>query len=264
MRLEELGGGGCFPFGEYIAFRCADDVHGIDDAGHGVFADAEDGELDGGDAAVETAVVVGTDEERPLREEVGGAQGVHQFGGEEVTGEAFLDGDELGVDFLIVLPKVVGMPEVAHGVEPREHGGGEVFVLRRSRPMVCRGQEREDDVQCVVAHFFQRREEAFYAFLACRGNVLVGDHPEAVGREDEVEHRHGVEHGFRCRCHAEVVEQESLLVRGTFHGEKVLHRFVGHEGLREPAVGLDEVGLDFVEEGLLAGNFFEGVGDVGL
>ncbi len=155
MRFEELGGGGGFPFRKKVGFACADDVDGVDDAGHWVFADAEDGELDGGDAAVETAVVVGTDEERPLREEVGGAQGVHQFGGEEVTGEAFLDGEELGVDFLIVLPKVVGMPEVAHGVEPREHGGGEVFVLRGCRPVVGRGQKREDDVQCVVAHFFE-------------------------------------------------------------------------------------------------------------
>ena len=37
--------------------------------GHGEFADAEEGELYGGDALIEAAVLSGTGEERPLREE---------------------------------------------------------------------------------------------------------------------------------------------------------------------------------------------------
>ena len=156
MRFEEQRGVGGFPFGEEVGSGCADDIHGIDDAGHGEFSDAEEGELYSGDALVEAAVVRGTDERIPLREEVGGAERVHECGGEEVTGEAFLEGDELGVDFLIVLPKVVGISEVMHGVEPREHRGGEIVVLRGGSPMVGGGQERKNDVECVVAHLLQR------------------------------------------------------------------------------------------------------------
>lgn len=43
MIFKEFGGVGVFPFREEVALGGADDIDGVDDAGHGVFADAEDG-----------------------------------------------------------------------------------------------------------------------------------------------------------------------------------------------------------------------------
>lgn len=105
------------PFREEVALGGADDVHGVDDAGHGVLADAEDGELDGGDALVDAAVVGGVGGGVPLREDVEGAEGGHQLLAEEVGCEALLYCEELGVDVLVTLPDVVGVAETCHNVK---------------------------------------------------------------------------------------------------------------------------------------------------
>ena len=129
MVFKEFGGVGLFPFGEEVALGGADDVDGVGDARHGVLADAEDGELDGGDALVDAAVVGGVGGDVPLREDVEGAEGGHQLVAEEIGCEAILDGEELGVEVLVTLPDMVGVAEARHDVERGEHGGGEVVVL---------------------------------------------------------------------------------------------------------------------------------------
>ena len=129
MIFKELCGVGVFPFCEEVALGGADDVDGVGDARHGVLADAEDGELDGGDALVDAAVVGGVECVVPSGEDVGGAEDGHQLVAEEVGCEAILDGEELGVEVLVTLPYVVGVAELAHDVERGEHGGDKILVL---------------------------------------------------------------------------------------------------------------------------------------
>lgn len=157
MIFKEFCGVGVFPFREEVALSGADDVHGVDDAGHGVLADAENGELDGGDALVDAAVVGGVGGGVPLREDVCGAEDGHQLVAEEVGCEALLYCEELGVDVLVTLPDVVGVAEARHDVERGEHGGGEVVILCGCRPVVSVGEHGER----VVTEFFQRGKEAF-------------------------------------------------------------------------------------------------------
>ena len=107
-----------------------------------------------------------------------------------------LDGEELGVNLLVVLPDMVGEAELVDGVEVGEHGGSEILVLRGCRPVVGIGKQGEDDLEGVVAEFFERKEESLDALLGSRGDILITDDAEAVGREDEVELRNGMEHGF--------------------------------------------------------------------
>ena len=52
MALEERCGVGRPPFLEDVGRGCADEVYRVDDARYGIFACAEDGELDGEDALV--------------------------------------------------------------------------------------------------------------------------------------------------------------------------------------------------------------------
>lgn len=73
MALEELGGVGSLPFTEDVGGGCADEVYHVDDARYGIFASAENGELDGEYALVEVAVTVGESERIPCGEDVGGA-----------------------------------------------------------------------------------------------------------------------------------------------------------------------------------------------
>ena len=63
---------------EDVAGLCADEVYRVYDAWDGIFASAEDGELDGEDAVEKAAVLVGVSEGIPCREDVGGAEGVHE------------------------------------------------------------------------------------------------------------------------------------------------------------------------------------------
>ena len=74
VALEELGGVGLFPFGEDVALGRADAINDFDDARYGIFASAEDGELDGEDALVEATVTVGVGEGIPCGEDVGGVR----------------------------------------------------------------------------------------------------------------------------------------------------------------------------------------------
>ena len=48
-------------------------------------------------------------------------------------------------------------------VEAREHGGSEIVVLRGCRPVVGVGKHREDDLEGVVAEFFERKEASLDA-----------------------------------------------------------------------------------------------------
>lgn len=132
MIFKEFGGVVVLPFSEEVALGGADDVHGVGDARHGVSTDAEDGELDGEDAVV-YAFVLGTVEGVvPSGEDVGGAEGGHQFMAEEVGFEKLLDDEELGVEVLVTLPNVVKVAELANDVERGEHGGGEVVIKARA------------------------------------------------------------------------------------------------------------------------------------
>ena len=74
MVFKEFGGVRLFPFSEYVRGGCADEVYRVDDARDGIFASAEDGELDGGDALVEATVTVGVGEGVPCGEDVGGVR----------------------------------------------------------------------------------------------------------------------------------------------------------------------------------------------
>lgn len=56
MALKERCGVGSFPFTEDIGGECADEVYRVDDARYGIFASAEDGELNGEDVLVEAYV----------------------------------------------------------------------------------------------------------------------------------------------------------------------------------------------------------------
>lgn len=91
MIFKEFGGVGVLPFSEEVALGGADDVHGVDDARHGVLTDSEDGELDGGDALVDALVLGAVKGVVPSGKDVGGLEGGHQFMAEEVSFEALLD-----------------------------------------------------------------------------------------------------------------------------------------------------------------------------
>lgn len=93
MIFKEFCGVGVFPFCEGVALGVADDVDSVDDAWHGIFADAKDGELDGGDALVDALVLGCVERVVPLREDVGGADGGHQLVAEEVGFEAVFYAD---------------------------------------------------------------------------------------------------------------------------------------------------------------------------
>ena len=151
MVLEELGGVGSLPFTEYVGVGCVDEVYRVYDARYGIFASAEDGELDGENAVENAVVPVGKCDGVPCGEDVGGAEGVHEWSGEIFRFKALLDGEELGMNLLVVLPDVVGEAEVMDGVEAGEHGGCEILVLRRFRPVVGGGQHGEDDLQGIIA-----------------------------------------------------------------------------------------------------------------
>ena len=56
MVFKEFGGVGSLPFTEDIGGGCADEVYRVDDARYGIFASAEDGELNGEDVLVEASV----------------------------------------------------------------------------------------------------------------------------------------------------------------------------------------------------------------
>ena len=138
--------------------------------------------------------MVGESEGIPCGEDVGGAEGVHEWSGEIFRFKALLDGEELGVNLLVVLPDVVGEAELVDGGEVGKKRGCEILVLRGCRPVVGGGQQGEDDLEGVVAEFFEGKEKSLYALLGCRGDILITDDTEAVGREDEVELRNGMEH----------------------------------------------------------------------
>ena len=146
MALEEFSGVRLFPFCKDVALGRADEVYRVYDAGYGIFASAEDGELDGEDAVEKAAVLVGVSEGIPCREDVGGAESVHEGLGEIFCFKALLDGEELGVNLLVVLPDVVSVAEVMDGVEVEEHRGCEILVLRGCRPVVGIGKHGEDDL----------------------------------------------------------------------------------------------------------------------
>lgn len=78
MALEERCGVGRLPFLEDVGGLGADEVYRVYDARYGIFVSAEDGKLDGEDALVEAAVLVGKSERIPCGEDVGGAEGVHE------------------------------------------------------------------------------------------------------------------------------------------------------------------------------------------
>lgn len=132
MIFKEFGGVGVLPFSEEVALGGADDVHGVGDARHGVFTDSEDGELDGGDALVDSLVLGAVEGVVPSGKDVCGAEGGHQFMAEEIRFETLLYCEELGVDILVTLPDVVGVAELANDVERGEHGGGEVVIKARA------------------------------------------------------------------------------------------------------------------------------------
>ena len=96
------------PFCEDVTLGRADDVDGVDDAWYGIFADAEDGELDGGDALIHTLVLGGVEGHVPFVQDVGGAESVHERFGEILRFKALLNGEELGVDVLVAQPDMVG------------------------------------------------------------------------------------------------------------------------------------------------------------
>ena len=258
MALEERCGVGRSPFLEDVGRGSADEVYRVNDARYGIFACAEDGELDGKDAVVETAILVGENEGIPCGEDVGGAEGVHEGSGEIFRFKALLDGEELGVDFLVVLPDVVGEAELVDGVESWKKRGGEILVLRGCRPVVGIGKQGEDDLEGVVAELFQRQEKSLYALLGCRGDILVTDDAETVGREDEVELRNGMEHRLRCSDDAAVMQERCVV--GVCADAS--HRFGGNERVGKPLLRLHEVEADLVEKELFAGYLFEGVGDI--
>ena len=56
MVFKEFGDVGSLPFTEDVGGECVDEVYRVDDARYGIFASAEDGELDGEDALVEAYV----------------------------------------------------------------------------------------------------------------------------------------------------------------------------------------------------------------
>ena len=204
------------------------------------------------------AVLVGVSEGVPCRENVGGAEGVHEGLGEIFRFKALLDGEELGVNLLVVLPDVVGEAKVVDGVEVGEHRGCEILVLRGCCPMMCGGQHGEDDLQGVVAELFKRKEESLDALLGSRGDVLVGDDAEAVGREDEVELWNGMEHCF-CSRDDTAVMQKRCAVRICADAS---HRFGGNESVGKPLLRLHELVADFVEQWRFASHLFERVGDI--
>ena len=101
---------------------------------------------------------------------------------EEVGFKTVLYCEELGVDVLVTLPDVVSVAEARHDVERGEHGGSEVVVLLRVRPVVGAGEHGEDDGEGVVTELFEGGKQSLDALLGGRGDVLVGDDAEAVGR----------------------------------------------------------------------------------
>ena len=105
--MKEFGGVGLLPFGEDVALGGADDVDGVDDARDGIFTDAEDRKLNGGDALIYTLVLGGVEGHVPFVQDVGGAEGVHKRFGEILRFKALLDGEELGMDFLVAQPDMV-------------------------------------------------------------------------------------------------------------------------------------------------------------
>ena len=247
-----------FPFGEDVAFGSADEVYRVNDARYGIFASAEDGELDGEDAVEKAAVLVGVSEGVPCGQDIGGAEGVHEGLGEILRFKALLDGEELGVNLLVVLPDVVGETELVDGVEVGEKGGCEILVLRRCRPMVGIGKHGENDLEGIVTELFKRKKESLDALLGSRGDVLVGDDAEAVGREDEVELWNGMEHCLCCRDDTTVV-QKRCVVRICADAR---HRFGRDKSVGKPLLRLLEVVADFVEKQLLTSNLFQRVGDI--
>ena len=108
MVLEEFGGVRLLPFCEDVALGRADDVDGVDDARNGIFTDAEDGELDGGDALIHTLVLGGVEGHVPFVQDVGGAESVHERFGEILRFKALLDGEEFGASVLVTQPDMVG------------------------------------------------------------------------------------------------------------------------------------------------------------
>ena len=74
VALEERCGVGSLPFLEDVGGGSADEVYRVDDARYGIFACAEDGELDGEDALIEATVTVGVGEGIPCGEDVGGVR----------------------------------------------------------------------------------------------------------------------------------------------------------------------------------------------
>ena len=57
-------------------------------------------------------------------------------------------------------------------VKAGEHGGSEIVVLRGCRPVVGIGKHREDDLESVVAEFFERKKESLDAFLGSRVETI--------------------------------------------------------------------------------------------
>lgn len=98
------------------------------------------------------------------------------------------------MDFLVVLPDVVGKAELVDGVEVGEKGGCKIFVLRGCCPVVGIGKHGEDDLEGVVALFFERQKKPLDALLRCRYHILIADNAEAVRRKDKVELWHSVQH----------------------------------------------------------------------
>ena len=162
------------------------------------------------------------------------------------------------MDILVAQPDMVREAQLMDDVEAREHGGSEIVVLRGCRPVVGVGKHGEDDLESVVAEFFERKEESLDALLGSRGDVLVGDDAEAVGREDKVELWNGMEHGFRCGDDTAVMQERCTV--GVCADAP--HCFGRDESVGKPLLRLLEVVADFVEKQLLTGNLFQRVGDI--
>ena len=106
--LEEFCGVGLLPFCEDVALGRADDVDGVNDARDGIFTDAEDRKLNGGDALIHTLVLCGVEGHVPFVQDIGGAEGVHERFGEILRFKALLDGEEFGASVLVAKPNMVG------------------------------------------------------------------------------------------------------------------------------------------------------------
>ena len=169
-----------------------------------------------------------------------------------------LDGEEFGTSVLVAQPDMVREAQLMDDVETRKHGGCEIVVLRGCRPVVGIGKHGEDDLESVVAEFFERKEESLDALLGSRGYVLVGDDAEAVGCEDKVELRNGMEHGFRCGDDTAVMQKR----RTVGISADATHRFGRNKSVGKPLLRLQEVVAYFVEKQLLTGNLFQRVGDI--